>query len=168
MQKAVKTPTETSSILEDSERRDAERSEAARSAEASRIERPAVADPEVLEKPQRRRFTTEFKLKVVREAEACKGAGEVGALLRRHGLYSSHLSVWRRERDLGAHERLSKKRGRRPADRNPLAGKLAHLERENRRLQRRLLKAELIIDIQKKASALLGIPLNTLESGDDE
>jgi len=157
---------ETSSNLEDSERRDAERSEAARSVEASRFERPV--DPEVSEKPQRRRFTADFKLQVLREADACTGPGEIGALLRRHGLYSSHLSSWRQEREAAARDRLSKKRGRRPAERNPLAGKLAHLERENRRLQRRLVKAELIIDIQKKASALLGIPLNTPESGDDE
>ncbi len=88
--------------------------------------------------------------------------------MRRHGLYSSHLSSWRQEREAAARDRLSKKRGRRPAERNPLADKLAHLERENRRLQRRLNKAELIIDIQKKASALLGIPLNSPESGDDE
>jgi transposase-like protein len=121
----------------------------------------------VAAKATRRRFTSEFKLQVLREADQC-GPGELGALLRRHGLYSSHLSVWRRERDLGGRERLSKKRGRKPAERNPLSPRLAQMERENRRLQHKLKKAELIIDIQKKVAALLGIPLNQPESGDDE
>ena len=157
---------ETPSVLEDSERRGAERSEAPRSGEASKTERD-LPDPQVAAKPTRRRFTSEFKLQVLREADQC-GPGELGALLRRYGLYSSHLSVWRRERDLGARERLSKRRGRKAAERNPLAPRLAQLERENRRLQGQLKKAELIIDIQKKAAALLGIPLNHPESGDDE
>lgn len=158
---------ETPAILEDAERRGAERSEAPRSGEASKIERDVASDPQVAAKPTRRRFTSEFKLQVLREADQC-GPGELGALLRRHGLYSSHLSVWRRERDLGARERLSKKRGRKAAERNPLSPRIAQLERENRRLQARLKKAELILEIQKKAAALLGIPLNHPESGDDE
>ena len=153
--------------MEDSERRGAERSEAPRSGEASKTERAPAPDPEVPTKATRRRFTSEFKLQVLREAEQC-GPGELGALLRRHGLYSSHLSVWRRERDAGARERLSKKRGRKAAERNPLAPRVAQLERENRRLQAQLKKAEIIIDIQKKASVLLGIPLNSPELGDDE
>lgn len=157
----------TAAILEDSERRGAERSEAPRSGVASKIERDLAPDPQVVAKPTRRRFTSEFKLQVLREADQC-GPGELGALLRRHGLYSSHLSVWRRERDLGARERLSKKRGRKAAERNPLSPRIAQLERENRRLQARLKKAELILEIQKKAAALLGIPLNHPESGDDE
>jgi transposase len=158
---------ESPSVFEGSERRGAERSEAPRSGEASKTERELLPDPQVATKATRRRFTSEFKLQVLREADEC-GPGELGALLRRHGLYSSHLSAWRRERDLGARERLSKKRGRKPAERNPLAPRLAQLERENGRLQRQLKKAELIIDIQKKAAALLGIPLNHPESGDDE
>ncbi len=157
----------TPAILEDSERRGAEHSEAPRSGEASKIDREGPPDPQVAAKPTRRRFTSEFKLQVLREADQC-GPGELGALLRRHGLYSSHLSVWRRERDLGGRERLSKKRGRKPAERNPLSPRLAQLERENRRLQARLKKAELIIGIQKKVAALLGIPLNQSENGDDE
>jgi len=158
---------ETPAILEDLERRGAERSEAPRSGEASKIERDLAPDPQVAAKPTRRRFSSEFKLQLLREADQC-GPGELGALLRRHGLYSSHLSVWRRERDLGARERLSKKRGRKAAERNPLSPRIAQLERENRRLQARLKKAELILEIQKKAAALLGIPLNHPESGDDE
>ncbi len=128
---------ETPAILEDSERRGAERSEAPRSGEASKIQRALAPDPQVAAKPTRRRFTSEFKLQLLREADQC-GPGELGALLRRHGLYSSHLSVWRRERDLGARERLSKKRGRKAAERNPLSPRIAQLERENRRLQARL------------------------------
>jgi transposase-like protein len=158
---------ETPSILEGTERRGAERSEAPRSAEPSKIERDPAPDPQVATKATRRRFSSEFKLQVLREADQC-GPGELGALLRRHGLYSSHLSVWRHERDLGGLERLSKKRGRKPAERNPLSPRLAQAEREVRRLQGKLKKAELIIDIQKKVAALLGIPLNSPESGDDE
>jgi transposase-like protein len=158
---------EASAILEDSERRGGERSEAPRSGESSKIERDPAPDPQVATKATRRRFSSEFKLQVLREADQC-GPGELGALLRRHGLYSSHLSVWRRERDLGGRERLSKTRGRKPAERNPLAPRLAQAEREVRRLQGKLKKAELIIDIQKKVAALLGIPLNSPESGDDE
>jgi transposase len=166
VKKAQQFPMETA-VLEDSERRGAERSEAPRSGEASKIERELPPDPQVVAKATRRRFTSEFKLQVLREADQC-GPGELGALLRRHGLYSSHLSVWRRERDLGARERLSKTRGRKATARNPLSPRVAELERDVRRLQGRLKKAELIIDIQKKVSTLLGIPLNTPESGDDE
>lgn len=158
---------ETPSSLEDTERRGAERSEAPRSGEASKLERAPAPDPQVATKATRRRFSSEFKLQVLREADQC-GPGELGALLRRHGLYSSHLSVWRRERDLGGRERLSKKRGRKPVERNPLSPRLAQAEREVRRLQGKLKKAELIIGIQKKVAALLGIPLNSPESGDDE
>jgi transposase-like protein len=97
---------------------------------------------------------------VLREADACREPGEIGALLRRHGLYSSHLVTWRREREQAARERLSRKRGRKPAERHPLSARVAELERDNRRLEAKLRQAEIIIDIQKKASALLGIPLN--------
>jgi hypothetical protein len=103
---------------------------------------------------------------VLREADRCTKPGEIGALLRRHGIYSSLLSTWRQERDRFAKANLSRKRGRKPAPVNPLAGRLAQLERENRTLQARLRKAELVIDVQKKISSLLGIPLNTPD--DDE
>jgi hypothetical protein len=107
-------------------------------------------------------------MEVLKEADGCTEAGQVGELLRRHGLYSSHLTTWRRERDLGALERLDKKRGRKAKPRNPLAGHVAELERENRRLSRRLKQAEAVIEVQKKVSEILGIPLNTPDSeGDD-
>jgi transposase-like protein len=120
-------------------------------------------------RPIRRRFTAAYKLEVLRQADACQKLGEVGALLRREGLYSSHLSAWRRQRDQGALRALGAgKRGRRPQPRNPLAGRVAQLEGENRKLQRRLHRAETIIEIQKKASALLGIPLKSLDNESDD
>ena len=159
----TQTPT-----LEDAERRGAERSEGPRSGVSSNVDRRpggTPPDPQVPAKAQRRRFTAKFKLQVLREADRCTKAGDVGALLRRYGIYASHLSTWRRERDRAAGQQLEKrKRGRKPAEKNPLAPRLADLERENRRLQGELRKAELIIDIQKKASALLGIPLKSLDS----
>jgi len=122
-----------------------------------------VPDPEVPAKAQRRKFTAEYKLRIVREAERCKEPGEIGALLRREGLYSSLLTAWRREVEQGTRAALrSKKRGPKARVIDP---RVKELERENARLQKRLEHAELIIGVQKKVSALLGIPL---ESPDDE
>ena len=124
-----------------------------------RQSRPA---PEVLEKPARRKFTAAYKLAILKEAEACSERGEIGALLRREGLYSSHLSTWRGQRDQGSLRALAPaKRGRKAKAKNPLAEEVARLERENRKLQKRLHQAELIIDVQKKVADLLGIPLAT-------
>jgi len=125
--------------------------------------------PEVSARPSRRRFAGAYKLEILQQAGACKEPGEVGALLRREGLYSSHLSAWRRQRDRGALRELSaRKRGRRPEPPNPLAARVAELEREKRKLERRLHRAETIIEIQKKTSELLGIPLKNLDNeGDD-
>ena len=121
-----------------------------------------VPNPEVPAKAQRRKFTTEYKLRIVREAERCKEPGEIGALLRREGLYSSLLSAWRRDVEQGARAALrSKKRGPKARVVEP---RVKELERENARLRKRLEHAELIIAVQKKASELLGIPL---ESPDD-
>lgn len=129
-------------------------------------ERSSRPDPEVDARPVRRRFTAEYKLSILRQADACSEPGQVGALLRREGLYSSHLTLWRQQRRQG---RLgSRKKGRRALAPNPLASRVAELERENRRLSRRLKKAETIIDFQKKLSGLLGIPLNTPTSDDNE
>jgi len=157
--------------LEEPERRAAERSETARSGGSSKSERPSaqapVPDPQVAEKAQRRRFTAQFKLQVLREADRCTEPGSIGALLRRHGLYSSLLTTWRRERDEGALRQLGRKRGRK-STRNPLADRLAELERENRKLHNRLRQAETIIDVQKKVAEILGIPLRTPESGGDD
>lgn len=118
-----------------------------------------MPDPEVPAKASRRRFTAEYKARILAEADACTpGSGELGALLRREGLYSSNLYTWRRQRDEGALEGLKpKKRGRKPTPRHPLEDKVARLERENARLQQRLKQAETIIDVQKKVSELLGL-----------
>jgi len=128
-----------------------------------------VADSEVSEKARRRRFSAEYKLRVLQEADACSEPGEIGALLRREGLYSSHLGVWRRQRDEGTLQGLSpRKRGRKAKPKNPLLKKVAELERENARLKSRLMQAETIIDVQKKVSQILGIPLNDEPNGKNE
>jgi transposase-like protein len=124
-----------------------------------------VPDPEVVARPKRRQFTAEYKLRVLREADACKGPGEIGALLRREGLYSSHLVEWRRLREDGALGALSKKRGRKPT-RNPVAEENCKLKAELAQVKKKLQQAEIIIDVQKKISALLGIALP--EAGREE
>jgi transposase-like protein len=117
---------------------------------------------EVLEKPVRRRFTVEYKARILAEADACTQPGLLGELLRREGLYSSHLATWRRQRDEGVLAGLTpKRRGRRAKAKNPLAGEVAWLQRENQRLKEQLRQAELIIDVQKKVSEMLNIPLNS-------
>lgn len=111
------------------------------------------------EQPRRRRFTTEYKLRIVREADAALASGvegAVGELLRREGLYSSHLVTWRRERAAGERAGLEpKQRGRKPQQ-NPLAEEYARLQRENARLQHELTKANTVIEVQRQVAALLG------------
>jgi transposase len=125
-------------------------------------EERATPSPEVLEKPVRRRFTVEDKAKILAEADACSEPGMLGELLRREGLYSSHLTTWRRQRDEGALAGLTpKRRGRKAKPRNPLADEVTRLQRENQRLKEQLRQAELIIDVQKKVSEMLSIPLKT-------
>lgn len=114
--------------------------------------------PEVPEKASRRRFDAAYKLKVVEEADRCTAPGEIGALLRREGLYSSQLATWRKQRDEGALDGLgSKKRGRKPVRKDPRDQELERLRKENARLEKRLRQAETIIDVQKKVSEILGI-----------
>jgi len=115
-----------------------------------------MPDPEVHERPVRRRFSAQYKLDVLAEIDAAEPGG-IGAILRREGLYSSHLVDWRKARDRGALEALARPSGRpRP---NPLAKEVDRLTRQNSRLEGRLATAERIIEIQSKVSALLGIPL---------
>lgn len=122
-------------------------------------------DPEVAERAARRRFTAEYKRRVLHEADACAGVGELGGLLRREGLYSSHLTTWRRQREQGTLAALSpKKRGRPATPGSPLARRVAELEREKARLEGRLKQAETIIEVQKKISEILGIPLKTADT----
>lgn len=116
-------------------------------------------DPEVCEKKPRRHFTASYKLRILKEFDACTYPEEKGALLRREGLYHSNICTWSRQREKGELQGLSpKKRGRRAKEVNPLAKKVAQLERENRRLNEKLRKAETIIEVQKKISEILGIP----------
>jgi transposase-like protein len=122
-------------------------------------------DPEVVEKKARRRFTAQYKLRILEEADACTASGQLGVLLRREGLYSSNLTTWRRQRDEGQLRALSpKKRGRKQKPKNPLAERVAELERENRRLEHRLKQAQTIIEVQKKISDILGIPQPDLDN----
>jgi len=128
---------------------------------------PAPAAPELSDRPRRRTFTVQEKLRVLAETDAAAGVGGIGAILRREGLYSSTLSEWRRQRDSGALGALTPaKRGPKPALPNPLSVELAQVKRENARLARRLEHAEAIIEVQKKVAALLGIPLATPDSDD--
>ena len=112
---------------------------------------------EVVVKAKRRQYTAEYKLRILRELDRSQGAGETGALLRREGLYSSHLTTWRRQRERGELDGLSPQRRGPKAD--PPAAELARLQRENERLCERLRKAELIIDVQKKVAQMLGAPI---------
>ena len=122
---------------------------------------PAV---EVQEKPVRRRFSAEYKLRILTEADGCTELGQRGELLRREGLYSSLLSTWRRQRDEGVLAGLaSKRRGRKAKPKNPMADENARLQRENDRLKEKLRQAELIIGVQKKVSEMLNIPLAALD-----
>jgi transposase-like protein len=111
-------------------------------------------DPQVVPKAERRRFSAEYKLRILVEADACSERGQIGALLRREGLYSSHLDKWRKQRAGGALEALGgQKRGRKP---EPQAAEMARLQCENEQLRSRLQRAEHIIDVQKKLAQLLG------------
>ena len=123
----------------------------------ARVARPQEPDPEVMAKPQRRRFTAEEKLRILEAADACKH-GELGALLRREGIYYSTLSKWRAARDRGAFAALeNQKPGPKATEPHPAERRLAELERENQRLRDELTKARVIIDVQKKVSELLGL-----------
>lgn len=115
-------------------------------------ERP---DPEVPAKAARRRYTSEYKKRILEEADRCTEPGDLGALLRREGLYSSLLSNWRQQREELLSRGLSRKRGRK-SRKNPLEGRVSQLERENARLRDELDKARTIIAVQKKVARLLG------------
>jgi transposase len=123
----------------------------------------AIPDPEVVPKAKRRQFTAEYKLRIIREADACTEPGQIGSLLRREGLYSSYLSKWRQQREEGQLQALSsRKRGRKSQE--PSVAELAALQRENERLRARLEQTEIIIDVQKKLSKLLGLTADSTES----
>ena len=130
---------------------------------AARTETP---DPELMERPRRRRFSAEYKLRILREAEACTELGEIGALLRREGLYSSLLSEWRKQRDEGALAALARPRGRRKP--HPLEAENARLRRRAERAESELAKARKVIEVQGNVSALLGELLEPRGAKPDE
>ena len=117
----------------------------------------AGTNTEVVAKAKRRQHPAEYKLRILHEIDECKGSGEVGALLRREGLYSSLVSKWREQRERGSLTGLSGHRRGPKVNANTV--ELARLQRENKRLQEKLERAEIIIDVQKKVARLLGIPL---------
>jgi transposase-like protein len=112
---------------------------------------------------KRRRFTAEYKQRILAEAGQAKGSGGVGALLRREGLYSSLLTTWRRERDAGVRQAVAPQKRGPKSKRDPIAEENQQLRRETQRLTEALRKAEIVIDIQKKVAALLGRPILTAE-----
>ena len=117
-------------------------------------------DPEVVARPQRRSYTAEYKLRILREAEAAAATrGGIGALLRREGLYSSLLVTWRRERAQGMREALTPQKRGPKSKRNPMADEMQKLQRQNAHLSEELRQAHIIIDVQKKVAALLGHPI---------
>ncbi len=120
----------------------------------------STSEVEVMAKPTRRRYSAEYKLRILREADAITRHGEIGALLRREGLYSSNLTAWRKQREKRELEGLSqKRRGPVPKENNPLADKVKALERETARLRARAERAEGLVELQKKVSEILGIEL---------
>jgi len=128
---------------------------ATRLREAGRAEAmPSPADPEVAEQPKRRRFSAAYKARVLAEADACSERGQIGSLLRREGLYSSHLSAWRKQRDQGALQALGRPRGRKAP--HPLEAENAELRRRAERAEVELAKARRVIEVQGNVSALLG------------
>jgi transposase-like protein len=142
------------------------RGEISRNGDPHRAAPAAAPDPEVPAKAARRRFTADYKRRILKLADACTIPGSLGALLRQEGLYASNLTAWRRQRDAGTLSALTpKKRGRKAQGRDPLRRENETLRKENARLALRLRHAELIIDVQKKVSQMLGIPLATSEAG---
>ncbi len=128
--------------------------------------RATPPDPEVPAKVQRRTFTAEYRLRILKQSDACKKPGELGALLRREGLYSSLLTNWRRQREQGALQDMrERRRGPKP---RPVDPRVKQLEAENRRLQRKLQRAETIITLQKKVAEILGIPLKSLDTDESD
>ena len=161
MQKPV--PSLSSSALPSAGRSEVERSETERSPVDGKagVQTPAVVrpNPEVVAKAKRRRFTAGYKQEILTKADAAAGHGGIGALLRREGLYSSHLGKWRRERAASIQQGLEPRKRGPKSKRNPLAEENQKLQRANERLTDQLRKAEIIIDVQKKVGALLGWPI---------
>jgi transposase len=144
-------------------RREPERSEGDRSATVGKagLNLKTRPDPEVVAQAKRRRFTGEYKQRILAETDQAKGSGGIGLLLRREGLYSSLLATWRRERAAGVLQALTPQKRGPKSKRDPFQEETAQLRRENVRLTEQLRKAEIVIDVQKKVAALLGWPIAT-------
>jgi len=128
-------------------------------------QRPHIPDSEVTEHTCRRKFTASYKLRILSLADQCAHPGQIGDLLRKEGLYSSNLTRWRKQRQLGILRSFSdNKRGRIKIDSNPLNQIVAELQKENQELKGKLRKAEMIIDVQKKISEILGMETSTIRS----
>lgn len=125
------------------------------------VDREPAPNPEVPARAIRRSFPASYKLEILERADRCIGEGEIGKLLRKEGLYSSHLSAWRKQRERGALQALGNKRGRKA---KPVDPEKVRLERENAQLRRKLAQAEQIIEIQKKLSSLLGVAPSSNEN----
>lgn len=126
-------------------------------------------DSEVPERPVRRQFSAAYKLRIVQEADRCRDSNGIGSLLRREGLYSSHLGTWRRQRDEGSLSALAPRKRGRPAEKpHPDTKRLAQVEREKRHLERRLKQAEALLELQKKVSEILGIDLPPAPTDENE
>ena len=135
----------------------------------STLEKSSRPDPEVSSSLRRRYLTAKQKLKFLEQIDACAGPGEKGAFMRRNGLYSSTVSGWRRQREEGELQGLaSQKRGRKSIPKDHRDKKIKKLEKENRKLQQELERAALIIDVQKKVSMLLGVPLRSQENNEND
>lgn len=130
--------------------------------------KPQQPETEVVPRAKRRTFTAVYKLRILEEADQCTELGQIGALLRREGLYSSNLTCWRRQREEGQLQGLKpKKRGRKKTEQDRVAHELEQLRREKAQLEQRLEKAETIIEVQKKLSTLLGVTLPESTSRDE-
>lgn len=133
---------------------------------AARSRKETHPDPEVAPQAKRRRFTADYKQRILAEVDQAKGSGGIGALLRREGLYSSLLTTWRRERKAGVLEALAPRKRGPKSKRDPVAEENQQLRRQNQRLTEDLRKAEIVIDVQKKVAALLGRPILTADPRD--
>lgn len=163
-----KVPVPTPALLLPVGRREPERSESDRSATGSKngLDPQTHPDPEVAAQAKRRRFTAEYKHRIVMEAGRVKASGGIGALLRREGLYSSTLTAWRRECDSRDLEALAPRKRGPKSKRDPVQEEVQKLQKENVRLTEELRKAALIIDVQKKVGTLLGWALPTQDEID--
>ena len=141
--------------------------EAAPSLEGAEARTSVRPDPEVPAKKGRRSLSVQYKLRILAEADACTEQGQIGALLRREGLYSSNLSYWRKQREQGVLQQASKKRGPKSRKNDDEQKRIQELERENAKLRDELKKAETVIEFQKKVSDILGIPRNQNDTSDN-